>query len=129
MATRDDYMKVAQQIAQHLDSYRLAFKTYNVSELDAMIAEVAGQGARVTGGGGTTDQFKTCMLERGFVIHPEIGDAQDGYVRVIRSNSIVGNLLNAFKYVGANGDEQLIRLLGQIKRKTRPDDFTAEPIE
>lgn len=51
----------------------------------------------VSPGGGTTDQFKTCMLERGFVIHPEIVDAQDGYVRIICSNSIVGNLLNAFK--------------------------------
>ena len=129
MATRDDYMKVAQQIAQHLDSYRLAFKTYNVSELDTMIEGVAGEGARVSSGGGTSEQFKTCLLERGFVIHPEIPDSQDGYVRIIRSNSIVGNLLNAFKYVGANGDQQLIKLLGQIKRKSRPDDFDTDPTE
>lgn len=122
MATRADYGKVASQIAQHLNAFRLAFKTYNVSEFDEMIKTVAGTGARV-GSVETAIEFQTALLERGFVVFPQIQDSEDRYVRVIRANSIVGNLLNAFKYVGASGDEDLARLLTQLKSRRRTDDL------
>lgn len=125
MATKSDYGKVASQIAQHLNAFRLAFKAYNVSEFDGMIKAVAGTGARVS----TDDaakEFQMALLERGFVIFPSIQDSEDGYIRVIRSNSIVGNLLNAFKYVGASGDDDLARLLTKLKSRRSADDFSSD---
>ena len=128
MASRDDYMNVAKQIGSHMNAFRLAFKSYNVSELNLMIESVAGAGSRITADS-TSEHLKTCLLERGFTIYPEIKNAEDGYLRVIRANSIVGNLLNAFRYVGPNGDEELARLLNVLKRRSRPDDLDAEPSE
>lgn len=122
MATKADYGKVASQIAQHLNAFRLAFKTYNVSEFDEMVKAVAGTGARVSSDE-TAKEFQMALLERGFVVFPEILDSEDRYVRVIRANSIVGNLLNAFKYVGASGDEDLAKLLTQLKSRRRSDDL------
>lgn len=128
MASRDDYMTVAKQIAQHMNAFRLAFKSYNVSQLDDMIQVVAGSGSRVSGDE-TSEQLRTALLDRGFIIYPAIRDAEDGYFRVYRTNSIVGNLLNAFRYVGANGDEELARLLNKLKQRPRPDDLDADAAE
>lgn len=122
MANRDHYMQVAKQIADYCNSFRLAFKTYQVSDFDAMIQAVAGPGARVRGVD-TSEQLRSALLERGFTIFPAIEDAEDGYVRVIRTGSLVANLLNAFRYVGQNGDTELANLLNHIKRRQRPDDF------
>jgi len=123
MATKSDYGKVASQIAQHMNAFRLAFKTYNVNEFDEMIKAVAGTGARVSTDE-TASDFSMALLERGFVIFPSIQDAEDGYIRVIRTNSVVGNLLNAFKYVGASGDDDLARLLTNLKARKRADDLS-----
>jgi hypothetical protein len=128
MASRDNYMKLARQIADYLNSFQLAFKTYNVSQLNEMMATIAGTGSRVSGDD-TSNHLKTCLLERGFTMFPDITDADDGYIRVIRANSIVGSLLNAFRYVGPNGDQELARLLTQLKRLRRPDDFEPEQSE
>lgn len=122
MATRDHYMHLATEIANHMDAFGLAFKSYNVSDFNKMIETIAGTGARVSGKD-TGDHLKTTLLERGFIIHPSIADSEDGYVRVIRANSIVGSLLNAFRYVGPNGDRELVRLLQALKRRPRPDDL------
>lgn len=129
MTTRDQYMKVARQIADHLNAFRLAFKTYQVAEFDAMIKATAGESARVSGKGDTSEQLRTALLERGFTIFPAIEDAEDGYVRVIRTNSLVGSLLNAFRYVGPNGDTELAALLNAIKRRNRADDLATESSE
>lgn len=112
------YSQVAGQIAQYLNSFKLAFKTYHVSDFDEMIKTVAGESARVSTQK-TSEDFEYALLERGFVIYPKIANAADGYVRVIRANSIVGNLLNSFKYVGSSGDEDLAKLLIQLKRQNR----------
>ena len=125
MASKSDYGKVASEIAKHLNAFRLAFKTYNVADLDSMIKAIAGEGARVS-----TDksarEFQNALLERGFLIFPSIQESEDGFVRVIRANSIVGNLLNAFRYVGPSGDEELATLLIQLKSRRRVDDLAAD---
>lgn len=126
MPPRDHYMQLARQIANHMNAFRLAFKTYQVSEFNEMLHVIAGEGARVSGED-TSAHLHTALLERGFVIYPSITESEDGYVRVIRANSIVGSLLNAFRYVGHNGDEELARLLNALKRRNRPDDLTLEP--
>ena len=123
MANKSDYGKIASQIARHLNAFRLAFKTYNVSEFDEMIKSIAGEGARVSTDT-SAQEFQNALLERGFLIYPPIQESEDGYVRVIRANSIVGNLLNAFRYVGPSGDEELARLLTQLKSRKFPDDFS-----
>ncbi len=128
MPTRDHYMTVAQQISSYLNAFGLAFKTYNLTQLDEMVSAVAGPGARVSSQE-TAEKFQQVLLERGFVIFPAIADAEDGYVRIIRANTIVGNLLNAFRYVGPNGDQELAHLLTALKRRHRPDDLGTGPTE
>jgi len=120
-------MKVAKQIADHLNAFRLAFKTYKVSDFDEMIKTVAGAGSRISTGTNAQD-FSTILQERGFLIFPAITDTPDGYVRVFRANSVIANLLSAFRYPGADGDVQLANLLITLQSRRRPDDFaTMEP--
>ena len=121
MPTRDHYMTVARQIADYLNAFRLAFKTYKVSELDEMMSAVAGAGSRISTETSAAD-FSNLLLERGFSIFPSITDTADGYVRVIRANSIVANLLSALRYPGADGDAELARLLRTLTRR-RADDL------
>lgn len=122
MTTRDNHMAVARQIANHMNAFRLAFKTYAIADLDVMIREVAGDGARVSTGG-ASETFQSCLQERGFVIFPPIHENQEGYVRIFRASSIIGNLLSAFRYPGPDGDSELARLLTGIQRRSRPDDL------
>ena len=124
MATRADYGSVAQQIASYLNAFHFAFKTYQTSDFEKMLKAIAGEGARLSGGD-TTQQLETAFLERGFRIYPSINNSSDGYVRVIRTNSIVGNLLNAFLYVGSSGDDDLAALLIRLKKRP-PSDFGEE---
>ncbi len=125
MPTRDNYMTVARQIADYLNSFRLAFKTYKVSDFDDMIRAIAGEGARISTDS-SAREFTSLLQERGFTIFPPIESSPDGYVRVYRTNTIIANLLTAFRYPGANGDEQLATLLGSLKSRRRPDDFSPE---
>lgn len=125
MTTKAQYGDVASQIAKYLNSFQLAFKTYHVNEFNDMIKVIAGEGAHITSGP-TVAEFERALLERGFMIFPEIQHATDGYVRIIRTNSIVGNLLNSFKYVGARGDEDLAKLLIQLKTQNRYSDVVVE---
>ncbi|MEN9848370.1 MAG: hypothetical protein RL368_1110 [Pseudomonadota bacterium] len=124
MPANDDYMKVAHEIAQYLNSFGLAFKTYKVDQLDDMMTAVAGTGARLSTES-TSSKFTQFLLERGFTIYPTIMDAKggDGYVRVIRGNSIVANLLNALRYPGSNGDSQLANLLTTLYSRRNPDNL------
>jgi hypothetical protein len=122
MASRNDYMTVARQIADYMNNFRLAFKTYRVEDLNGMIKSVAGDGARVTGDD-TSAQMESALLERGFTVFPKIVDSEDGYVRIIRTNTIVANLLAAFRYPGSDGDAQLAGLLRHLSRRHRADDL------
>jgi hypothetical protein len=124
MASRDDYMKVARQIAEYCNSFRLAFKTYQISEFDAMMKAIAGEGGRVSSGD-NAELLQAVLLERGFMVFPSINESEDGYVRVIRTGTLVANLLGAFRYVGPNGDAELADLLNHLKRRIRNDDFSA----
>ena len=123
MANRADYDAVAQQIAAYLNAFHLAFKAYQTSDFDKMLKAIAGPGARISG---TDKHLETALLERGFRTYPSITDSEDGYVRVIRANSIVGNLLNAFQYVGSSGDDDLARLLFRLKNNKRSIDIELE---
>jgi hypothetical protein len=121
MASRDHLMKVATEISKYLNAFGLAFKTYNESELDEMIKVIAGPGTKITSPQ-TAEQFSTMLLERGFVIFPSIGGTTDGYVRVIRANSLTNNLLTAFRYPGANGDAELAKLLNILRSRRHGGD-------
>ncbi len=126
MANKDNYTAVAKQIADYLNAFGLAFKTYKVAELDAMMKTVGGEGARVSTEA-NSDEFEMMLLQRGFVIFPSIKSSEDGYVRVIRASSIIGNFLNSFRYPGQHGDGELARLLRTLQNRRRPDDLgTAE---
>lgn len=45
MTTRDQYMAVARDLANYMNAWRLAFKSYSISELDLMMKATAGEGA------------------------------------------------------------------------------------
>jgi hypothetical protein len=117
-------MKVAKQIAEYLNAFGLAFKTYKVSDFDDMIKAVAGGGARISTGT-AAQEFTGMLQERGFLIFPAIADSTDGYLRVFRANSVIANLLSAFRYPGADGDAQLGSLLRTLQLRRRPDDLTS----
>jgi hypothetical protein len=80
MASRDDYMKVARQIAEYCNSFRLAFKTYQISEFDAMMKAIAGEGGRVSSGD-NAELLQAVLLERGFMVFPSINESENGYSR------------------------------------------------
>lgn len=122
MTTRDHYMAVARQLSEYLNAFGLAFKTYKVSELDEMIKAVAGEGARISTNS-SAQEFTNLLLERGFVIFPAIEASPDGYIRIFRANSIISNILSAFRYPGPDGDNELARLLRALARR-RSDDFS-----
>jgi len=115
-------MQLARQITNYMNAFRLAFKTYGIKELDEMMRNVAGEGARVSTADAAS-QFETCMLERGFVVFPSIADNNEGYVRIYRAASLIGNLLSAFRYPGPNGDNELAHLLITLQQKKRHDDL------
>jgi len=120
MTTRDQYMAVARELANYMNAWRLAFKSYAIAELDTMMKATAGEGARVSTSS-TAEIFEGCLQERGFVVFPSIKDNQEGYVRVYRASSKIGNLLSAFRYPGPNGDNELSMLLSSLSRARRPD--------
>lgn len=123
MANRDTYMNIAKQIADYLNAFRLAFKTYHVSDLDKLIKDEAGEGARISGES-TSEDFEKALSQRGFITFPTIAQASadDKYFRVLRANSTTASLLNALRYPGPNGDAELAKVLRNLKKKPRPDD-------
>ena len=125
MTTRDQYMAVARDLANYMNAWRLAFKSYAISELDTMMKATAGEGARVSTPA-AADAFESCLQERGFVVFPSIKENQEGYVRVYRASSRIGNLLSAFRYPGPNGDSELAGLLSSLSRARRPDAAASE---
>ena len=50
-------MKVATEISNHMNAFRLAFKTYDTSDFDEMMKTVAGPGTKITGDSGA-DEFE-----------------------------------------------------------------------
>ena len=124
MPSKADYMKVAKQISDYMNSFGLAFKTYKVDDFDGMIKVVAGGGARISSPK-SASEFSGILQERGFLIFPSIDESLDGYVRVFRANSVIASLLSAFRYPGSDGDGQLASLLTTLQKRRRPDDFTA----
>ena len=124
MPSKADYMKVAKQISDYMNSFGLAFKTYKVDDFDGMIKVVAGGGARISSPK-SASEFSGILQERGFLIFPSIDESLDGYVRVFRANSVIASLLSAFRYPGSDGDGQLASLLTTFQKRRRPDDFTA----
>lgn len=125
MTTRDQYMAVARELANYMNAWRLAFKTYAIAELDTMMKATAGEGARISTPT-AAETFESCLQERGFVVFPSIKDNQEGYVRIYRASSKIGNLLSAFRYPGPNGDTELAGLLSSLARARRPDAIANE---
>jgi hypothetical protein len=121
-------MRVAREIASYMNNFGLAFKTYRISQLDDMMKQVAGDGARVSSET-SAEAFENSLMQRGFLLFPPICEATDGHVRIYRSQSLLGNLLNAIRYPGDDGDEQLARVLKTIRNRRRPDDLQVDAPE
>lgn len=115
MASKDDYAAIAQEIANYFNAYSLAFRTYQVADLDKMIKVRAGQGARLSTAS-VADEFETILLKRGFMCFPSLAEAKDdgGYVRIFRTGTAAANILQAFLNPGPTGDESLRGLLRRL---------------
>lgn len=123
MASKDDYNSIAQEIANFMNAYRLAFRTYHVDDLDNMMTLKAGSGARLSTKT-NAEEFETVLLRRGFRCYPPVSTAKDGgdgYVRIYRTNTAVANILEAFLNPGQNGDQALRGLLRRLW-SNRPDE-------
>lgn len=128
MPSKDHYTRVAKELSKFLNENRLAFKTYRISELDQMIKDVAGDGARVSTDG-AAEEFESVMLQRGLLCFPRIQDAEDGYVRVYRAGSLVANLLQAFMYPGQASDADLATLLRTLRSRRATESSESEATE
>lgn len=115
MASKDDYTAVAQEIANYFNAYSLAFKTYQVADLDRMIKARAGEGARLSTAT-VAEEFETILLKRGFLCFPSLSEAKEdgGYVRIFRTGTAAANILQAFLNPGPTGDESLRGLLRRL---------------
>lgn len=116
MASRDDYTAVAQEIANYFNAFRLAFKTYQIDDLDRMIKAKAGEGARLSTAT-VAEEFEMILLKRGFLCFPSLADAKDdggGYVRIFRTGTAAANILQAFLNPGPTGDQSLSGLLRRL---------------
>lgn len=114
MASKDTYSAFAKKIVKELNENKLAFKTYNVEELNKRLGEEGGSGSRLNTAA-TAKEFSLILMELGFVIYPSIDNTLDGYVRIYRAASLIGNILQSIKYPGPDGDEYLSKLLTQVK--------------
>lgn len=113
MASRDDYIAIAQEIAAYFNAYSLAFKTYQIADLDKMIKVRAGEGARLSTAT-VAEEFESILLKRGFMCFPPLASAEDGYVRIFRTGTAAANILQAFLNPGPTGDEALSGLLRRL---------------
>ncbi|MBY0311818.1 MAG: hypothetical protein K2W85_07095 [Phycisphaerales bacterium] len=121
MPSRDDYVAVAQEIANYFNAFNLGFKTYKVSELDAMIKAKAGEGARISTKT-AAEEFETVLLKRGFMCFPAIPEVEDGYVRVFRTGTVAANILQAFLSPGQTTDQSLAAMLRTLRTRRQVDD-------
>ncbi len=121
MPSKDDYVAVAQEIANYFNAFNLAFKTYKVAELDTMIKAKAGQGARISTAT-VADEFETVLLKRGFMCFPPIAQAQDGHVRIFRTGTVPANILQAFLNPGQTTDQSLAGLLRTLRTRRQADE-------
>lgn len=125
MPTKDHFQAVAKQIAEYLNSFGLAFKTYTITQLDQMIKATAGEGARVTTES-SWDEMEMALLQRGLIVFPTLQNAEDGHVRIYRAGTVVGNLLQAFRYPGQSSDSDLAGLLRTLRAR-RNNDASGNP--
>lgn len=121
MAARDKYLTVAKVLMREMNCARAAFKSLNVAELQERATEVdpgmhveRDEGARVM-----TD----CLREMGLTVFPPLENApQDGYVRIIRSGSVLANILVNLQTPGPGSDQDLALMLNALKRRDLAQD-------
>jgi hypothetical protein len=118
MTKLDDYRVVARSLKRELDSYRLAFKTLQAKDVMERLRE-RGENAH-SKGKDVCDKLESALLQEGLITFPSLQDASetDGYVRLIRSGTVLAGILNALRYPGEGSDEELSLLLGKVKRQS-----------
>ena len=59
-----------------------------------------------------------CLSEMGLTVFPALGQVpDDGYIRVIRSGSLLGNILVNLQTPGPGSDADIAALITRIKRR------------
>lgn len=117
MANKDDFRIVAKGVKVELDSYRMAFKTFLLQDITKRLQLTAGSGAQIKGAD-TFEKLEMAFLQEGLLLFPAPAEAEeeDGYIRVIRSGSVLASILNSLRFPGEGSDDELAIMLGKIKR-------------
>jgi|GEM_PF-2043047 len=122
MAAKDRFLTVAKNLKRELDSARAGFKSINIAELQERATEVGGEGMHVTRDEGART-LTECLRDMGLTVFPALEAApDDGYVRVIRSGSLLATILANLQTPGTGSDSDLGLLLNRIKRRDLIDD-------
>ena len=117
MAAKDTYLTIAKSLKREMDSARAGFKSINVVELQERAKEAGGAGMHVIKDDGAK-LLTECLADMGLTVFPPLVDApEDGYVRIIRSGSLLGTVLVNLQTPGLGSDSDLAALLNRIKRR------------
>lgn len=117
MAARDKYLTIAKNLKRELDAARAGFKSLNIAELQERAKEVGGDGIHVTKDDGAKI-LSECLSEMGLTVFPPLAAAPiDGYIRIIRTGSLLGNILVNLQTPGTGSDADLANLINRIKRR------------
>lgn len=117
MAAKDKYLTIAKNLRRELDSARAGFKSLNVADLQERAREIGGDGMHVTKDEGAK-LMSECLREMGLTVYPTLDLVpQDGFVRLIRTGSILGTILANLQTPGPGSDADLGALINQLKRR------------
>lgn len=110
MTTRDDWNSVAKRIKEEMDRNKLAFKTYNIKDLEKLFNNGNANLHK------DFDSLENALMRVGFTTFPSLADEQEGHTRIYRAGSLIATLLNAITAPGEGSDEELSTLIGKIKK-------------
>lgn len=127
MAAKDKYLTIAKSLKRELDAARAGFKSINVNELQERAKEIGGDGMHVMKDEGAKT-LTECLRDMGLSVYPPLESAPpDGFVRVIRSGSLLATILTNLQIPGVGSDADLGALLNRIKRRDlQRDEFSVD---
>lgn len=120
MPGKDKYLSVAKALKREMDNASFQFKSMNIAELEERATEIGGPGMHVTKDEGAK-LMTGCLQDVGLTIFPLLENApEDGYVRIMRSGSLLATILVNLQTPGPGSDEDLAVLINRIKRRDLP---------
>lgn len=115
MVAQDDYHKLATSIAKDMDHAGHAYTTKTRLEIATLLRNVTNQ-PRGKIGRNVADAIEAALQEKGLRVFPHINDTgPNDAVRIIRSASMINDILNAFLHPSTTTDKKLADLINTAK--------------